>query len=888
MDNIQFDKPFHKHLINELNQFTTQQASRFPEEEILKMDMHCHDYNSDVPDELIGRILKAPETWLPTEQLLQTLERRGCNAFTITNHNNARSCYEQQDLGKDILTASEFSCYEPDYKVGIHVLTYGFTPEQEVKLNKFRGNIYKFQQYTCEHDIPTVWAHPLYHYTQGVPPFEFFKKMALLFERFEVINGQRDTWQNMLTKVWIDNLNEEGKIQDLIKETGIESERYCRNVNKKSASAGSDSHMGIFSGLTGSYLHVPNLQHRKKDTPVSKLALEAIKAGNIAPYGTHSSYEKMTIAFIDYVCQIALYHKDPGLMRIILHKGESKEKLLALGLSNAFGELRRHKTTMKFVELFHGCFAGKVPHFSKRWFVSPVYKPIYDEAKKIAVANNSTGENLVDDLEHSIFSMNQQLSSILSERLTEKIQKFTSEIDWKQFTFQKIIEHFELPSEIRPFLDPKTADKKKNMTIPDLGSFFDGLSFPFLASNLILGANFTSTKVLYNSRPLLEDFSEKIGKFKHPKRMLWLSDTFEDNNGVSTVLKALLKEIQKRDLPIDILICSNNITPEKNLIVRKPITEFTLPVYENQPFRIPNFLDIHRVFLEGEYDRVMCSTEGVMGVMALYLKQAYSVPAYHYIHTDWISFAKDALSFNHDNLSRLRRLLRVYYRNFDSVFVLNNDQKKWFSGKEIGIKKEKVFKTAHWVDENFYKRRKVTKDEVFNLDNDQKVILYAGRLSKEKGVMELPEIFKKVKAKVENVQLVIVGSGNAESELKTAMPEAIFLGWVDHTNLPIIYSASDLLILPSRFDTFSLVVLEALSCGLPVIAYKTKGPKDIIKDSEHGYLVNSLNQMSQRIIEYLQDKNLKRLFRKSALKRAKKYSSKKILNQLIKDTNLSD
>ena len=162
---LAFDKPFHLELVNELNNFTSKQAKRFPEEDVLKMDMHCHDHNSNVPDELIGRILKAPETWLPTERLLSTLEKRKCDAFTITNHNNARSCYEQQDKGIDILTASEFSCMVPDFKVGIHVLTYGFTPEQEVKLNKLRANIYDFQEYTREQDIPTIWAHPLYHYT---------------------------------------------------------------------------------------------------------------------------------------------------------------------------------------------------------------------------------------------------------------------------------------------------------------------------------------------------------------------------------------------------------------------------------------------------------------------------------------------------------------------------------------------------------------------------------------------------------------------------------------------------------------------------------------------------------------------------------------------------
>lgn len=885
MDTNFFEKPFHQTLTSELNDFTAKQKLKFPEEEVLKMDMHCHDYNSNVPDELLGRILKVPETWLPTEQLLDALRSRNCNAFTITNHNNARSCYEQQEKGIDVLTASEFSCMVPDFKVGIHVLTYGFTPDQEKKLNKLRANVYDFQEYTCEHDIPTIWAHPLYHYTAGVPPYAFFKKMALIFERFEVINGQRDTWQNMLTKAWIESLDEE-KIKELIDEVGIDPNRYCRNVYSKSVSAGSDSHMGIFSGLTGSYLHVPNLEQRKKTTSISQLALEAIREGRIAPYGSHSSYEKMSIAFLDYVCQIALYHKDPGLMRIMLHKGSTKEKMLGLFITNAFGELRKHRVTMNFIELFHKCFGGTVPGFSKRWFVPKVYKPVFDEAKKIAEVRKSDDPNIVEAFEQSIFNISNQLNKILSTRLTEKIQKVKNDASWQSFDAQNFIEQFELPSEIRSFLDPAKDPDGQHRTNLDIGKFLDGLSFPFLASGFILAANFTSTKVLYNTRPLLSEFAKRIGKFEHPKRMLWLTDTFEDNNGVSTVLQSVLEEIRSRNLPIDILTCSNTLKSGDHLIVSKPLSEFSPPFYHQQPIRVPNFLEIHRIFLDGEYDRIMCSTEGPMGLVAMYLKNAYSVPAYHYIHTDWMTFIRKVLRFDQSNLSRVKRLLRAYYKNFDALYVLNKDQEKWFTGRNVGFEKSKVHRTAHWIEPDFTPQS-ISKKQAFGIEEDKKVLLFTGRLSEEKGVLELGKILGKVKQKVDNVEIVFAGNGPAENKLKEVLPQAHFLGWVDRQVLPGLYSAADLFVLPSKFDTFSMATLEALSCGLPVIAFKTKGPKDIIKDGQCGFLVNSKKEMTSRIIKYLLDGDLQKSFRRSALKRARKYTSHKVLAKFLEDLGLS-
>ena len=196
-------KTFSEEIAEKLDTFLKEQKNRFPEKDTITIDLHCHDHNSNVPDEILARILNVPETWLPSEDLISTLKSHGCDAFTVTNHNNSRSCYELMEKGEDMLIGAEWSCMVPDYKTGIHVLAYGFSQEQEKKLNKLRTDIYKFQEYTKENDIPTIWAHPLYHYkSDGIPPIEFFDKMSLLFERFEVMNGQRDSWQNMLVKVY--------------------------------------------------------------------------------------------------------------------------------------------------------------------------------------------------------------------------------------------------------------------------------------------------------------------------------------------------------------------------------------------------------------------------------------------------------------------------------------------------------------------------------------------------------------------------------------------------------------------------------------------------------------------------------------------------------------
>jgi glycosyltransferase involved in cell wall biosynthesis len=451
-----------------------------------------------------------------------------------------------------------------------------------------------------------------------------------------------------------------------------------------------------------------------------------------------------------------------------------------------------------------------------------------------------------------------------------------------------ILERLEFPSEIRSYLTNsynKPGKINAELRTPNIPAFLDGLSFPFLASSVILSAHFTSAHVLYKSRPLLNEFAEQLDYLKHPERMLWLTDTYGDSNGVSMVLKSILKQIQIRNLPIDILVCSDSIIEEDHLYVLKTVTDFKLPFYKQQSIRIPDFLELNRFFLNGEYDRIICSTEGPMGLATLYLKNAYTVPCYFYIHTDWISFGQKVLNMEKNISDRFRRILRAYYKEFDGVFVLNNDHYKWLTGRKMEIRDSSVFLTAHWVDE-WFKPVLSDRSKMFGFESDGLVVLYAGRLSLEKGVMELPLIYKIMSNELPGLKLVVAGSGPAEQDLREALPEATYLGWVNPELLPAIYSSADLLLLPSKFDTFSCVVLEALSCGLPVIAYRTKGPKDIIMNGINGFLVKTLGSFALKATEYLKDKISHQAFREAAIRRSNEYTADRIIHNLLNDVGL--
>lgn len=686
------NSPLKAELYDELHSFLSQSYMCENTENLIKIDLHCHDYNSNVPDELIGRILNVPETWTKTSALVKNLDRNKVDVITVTNHNNTRSCYELKNKGYDVLTAAEFSCMVPDFRIGIHVLAYGFDSQQEEKMQNLRTDIYAFQQYTCEQNIPTIWAHPLYHYksTAALPPMAFFEKMSLIFERFEVLNGQRDTWQNMLVKEWVSRLDKE-TIDKFASAHNINPEDYCRNIYKKSMSGGSDSHIGLFAGQTGTYLKIANLAERKNKETMSVLALEALRNGDMFPFGSHNDSTRLVVSLLDYVCQIALNRKDPGLMRVILHKGSYRDKLLALLASNGFAELQHHKNTMKIVELIHNSFMGKRPKRYESWLIPNDYKKVFAEAVKLSELANSVSTN-VEDYNLVIQSMYSHLNTLLLDRFKTKISKNFGKSEFNLTAINELINKFELPSDVREYLPKKDKNGKKNnkTSNSNLLEFLDGLSFPYLSTSLILAANFTGIKALYNNRKLLEGFSNHLQRFRNRERVLWIFDGSNDSQYLTDLHKAAIKQIQSLDLPVDMLVCSEKLKSDRNLIVVKPEFIHDNPIFKDSEIKIPDFLEVQKIFETNEYTRIICSSDSVMGLLALYLKTAFSVEASFIITENRVKTIEENYKTDESARKMITRALRLFYNSFNNIIVTNNELKDWVCGRKMAIAEKHV------------------------------------------------------------------------------------------------------------------------------------------------------------------------------------------------------
>jgi glycosyltransferase involved in cell wall biosynthesis len=148
----------------------------------------------------------------------------------------------------------------------------------------------------------------------------------------------------------------------------------------------------------------------------------------------------------------------------------------------------------------------------------------------------------------------------------------------------------------------------------------------------------------------------------------------------------------------------------------------------------------------------------------------------------------------------------------------------------------------------------------------QKAILYVGRLHAAKGLMHLINAMGILNRMREYAHLYLAGSGPEEEALRAqvrrmGLEERVhFIGHVDHPNVIRLMKAASLFVLPSLQEAFGIVLIEAMSQGLPIVASNVQGIPSVIQDQVNGYLVPPGDErlLAERICRLLDNETLAR------------------------------
>ena len=176
---------------------------------------------------------------------------------------------------------------------------------------------------------------------------------------------------------------------------------------------------------------------------------------------------------------------------------------------------------------------------------------------------------------------------------------------------------------------------------------------------------------------------------------------------------------------------------------------------------------------------------------------------------------------------------------------------------------------------------------------DSKNLISVGRLSKEKGFDDLLKLFKKISQKHTDWHLNIVGDGMEKNDLLDLAKElklgdkVTFHGYQDKDYINDLLLDSSIYVMTSRTESFGLVLIEAMSYGIPCVSYTSaQGANEIIDDGKNGYLIKDRNEdeMISKIDLLINDEKLRKKLGKEARVKSKLYSKENVLkswNKLI-------
>ena len=311
------------------------------------------------------------------------------------------------------------------------------------------------------------------------------------------------------------------------------------------------------------------------------------------------------------------------------------------------------------------------------------------------------------------------------------------------------------------------------------------------------------------------------------QKILIVSDAGEpQTNGVVRTYQALEQELMARKKKVKV------ISPEKFRFT------ISMPGYSEIKLVLFPYAKVKKYINDFDPDCIHIATEGPLGwaVRRYCIKNNLSfTTCYHTKFPDYIA-------------TRVPRFMRTLIHSI-SVNIIKNFHAPSATIMTASKSIENELR-SYGLTNKILRLTRGTDRNVFHLGDKNKfknllqpVALYVGRVAIEKNLsdfLKMPWHGSKV----------IVGDGPQRDRLMRQFPNAVFLGKRKGAELADLYRSADVFVFPSKTDTFGLVMIEAMACGLPIAAYPVMGPKDIVVNRVLGVLDEDLSCAAQEALKH--------------------------------------
>jgi len=330
-------------------------------------------------------------------------------------------------------------------------------------------------------------------------------------------------------------------------------------------------------------------------------------------------------------------------------------------------------------------------------------------------------------------------------------------------------------------------------------------------------------------------------------KILLISPTSSGIGGIAQHIQGLKNFLEKNNNTIEIISSENT---------------FTLPIkgLKNPSFMISSFL---KTKFKKNFDIV--HAHNIPSALAMKNSSGKKILTIHGIFSEQIDQLHGKTS---GNISKKYEKDALSWA--DVITVISKESYNYYTS--LGYK---VIQIPNAIEISFMS---IDKDRKY-----EKQVIFAGRLSKEKGIKTLIEICKNLP---NNIHLIIIGDGpEAENikKLELSQNNIHYLGSKNHQQTISLIKGSDVLIQPSFLEGISTTILESMACKTAIIASNVGGNLELIQDQESGILLEPTNSemFREKIIELISDQSLRDKYSTKSYENVKKYDWKNIGMQYL-------
>ncbi len=776
----------------------------------MKADLHLHSKYSRRPTEWILKKLGCPESFSEPFVLYRIAKRRGMNLVTLTDHNSIEGCLDIAHL-PDVFLSEEVTAYFPEDRCKIHVLVYDIDEAIHREIQRVRENIYDLVNFLSVKGIVHAVAHPLYP-VNGKLTFEHIERLLLLFRYFE-INGSRNEQQNRCLSLMLSAVSPK-LIEDLAEKhslyPGFEEPWSKRLV------AGSDDHSSLWVARRST--RVEGAQDRSQFFDGIRQGKASVPGIAASPQALARTLYSIAYQYYSHSLDLSGFVTDDLVFILLdryLNPESDKEPRLMARLHAQWSNYRMRK---------NGRDAGL---------------GVLDLLKQ------ETNRLICEDPELSMICRN---GSRPDKDLDQQWLGLVNRVSNKVLCHlgDKIIESLSTAHFIRLFDSLGAA-----------GALYCVLAPYFIAFSLHSGER-------QFGRDILGHFGLSSTPDQRPGADLnvaHFTDTLYEVNGVALTTWRQIDAAKRFGKSYQVVTCRSGMEESREGVRNfEPVGVCRLPEYPEQKLYYPPFLEMLEYCYKSGFSHIHVSTPGPLGLAGLVIARILGLPAIGTYHTALPQYAEH-LTGDHTLAAAVSKYVVGFYDQMDCVYVPSRA-----TGAELverGLAPHKLVIMPRGVDTEEFKPGKTSKliDESTVTRNTIKV-LYVGRMSKEKGLPLLAEVFKEIAREVPGVSLVIVGDGPYRPEMEAALESTptLFTGYLEGEELASVYSSCDMFVFPSITDTFGNVVLEAQASGLPVIVTDVGGPQENLIHSKTGLVVkgDDAGELLHAILKLAGDEPLRR------------------------------